>query len=79
MLQFVTYLIEYGGLSPIPVFFLNMVLGACGFSRYLRGRDSGEGPFILTLIAMDPILPRFRIQGSDSSPLLFFLTQALRE
>lgn len=35
-----------------------------------RGRPS---------LMIDPILPRFRIQGSDSSPLLFFLTQALRE
>ena len=56
-----------------------MVLGACGFSRYLRGWVSGEGPLILALIPVVPVLPGIKISGPTPNPLLFLLTQVLRE
>lgn len=56
-----------------------MVLGACGFSRYLRGWDSGKGPLILALIPVVPILPGIKIHGPNPNPLLFLLTRVLKE
>lgn len=43
------------------------------------GGDSGKGPLILALIPVDPILPGIRIYGPNPNPLLFSLTQVLKE
>lgn len=56
-----------------------MGLGACGFSKYLSGWDSGKGPLILPLIAVDLILPGIKIYGPNPNPLLFSLTQVHKE
>lgn len=56
-----------------------MVLGAGGFSGSLRGWNSGKEPLILALIPMDPVLLGICTHEPDPNPLLFFLTQVLRE